>query len=724
MTLTRFLITRKPLALTIFALSAAVGLVAAFVNVGGNPNALQISVASTHVLLDTPAPSITQRRAPPRAVDGLTKRGQLYVEIVASPPVLDRVARRMGIPSDQLGAVSRVTGDLPHTLTEPDSETRAAEIRNTRYPYRLELQARPDVPVIDIYSQAPTTDGAERLADAAVSGLRDYLRSLAAAQRFSEPAPVRLRQLALARGGVVNSKAGPAIAFLSFVVFFAITCSILLLVVSRRMRRLKGHAAPQPERMRRPAGRPALDDWPHTKRLLPWTFALFLVVLWLVPFYEIQLKLSLPIDLTFDRLVLPFVAGTWILALIAGGAMAPRLRFNRIHLAVGIFVGCAFLSVVLDARYLNQTLEIDQSLKRLPLLVTYVSLFLVASTAVRRSEVRAFMNYTLVLAVICAVGVVWEYRFKVNPFYNFSDALLPGIFSVGATDAAGIDAIGRRVVRGPAAVPLETVAMLTMALPIGLVFCMHAKEWRDRILYGLAVCLVLAATLATFRKTALLAPLSVGATLMYFRRRELLKLAPLGLVLLVVIHILSPGALGATGSQLDANRLGVPTISDRAIDYDAVRPDIWTHLMFGRGWGTYNLVDYRTLDSEILQRLIEMGIVGLIAYLAMGFAVVGVARRTIARRDPQWAPLALIGAAAAVSFVVASTLFDILSFPHATYIFLYMSGLVAVVVTGADERDDEHASVDERSRHALRQHPRHPPSRTVKRAASSGRAGR
>ena len=89
-------------------------------------------------------------------------------------------------------------------------------------------------------------------------------------------------------------------------------------------------------------------------------------------------------------------------------------------------------------------------------------------------------------------------------------------------------------------------------------------------------------------------------------------------MLVVVIHVLSPGALGSTTSQLDANRLGVATVSDRAVDYDAVRPELWTHFVLGRGWGSYNHVDYRILDSEILQRVIEMGVLGLISYLLDG----------------------------------------------------------------------------------------------------------
>ena len=79
---------------------------------------------------------------------------------------------------------------------------------------------------------------------------------------------------------------------------------------------------------------------------------------------------------------------------------------------------------------------------------------------------------------------------------------------------------------GPTDLGLEAVAMLSMALPIAIVRLMHAKRWRDRILYGLAVCILGVAMLATYRKSALLAPLAVGLTVAYFRPREALKLAP------------------------------------------------------------------------------------------------------------------------------------------------------------------------------------------------------
>ena len=228
--------------------------------------------------------------------------------------------------------------------------------------------------------------------------------------------------------------------------------------------------------------------------------------------------------------MLPILFGTWILSLAAGGARHAAVRLTLVHVGVGTFVAAISLGVVLNAHALNQTLELDMPIKRLVLLFSFALFFLIVASSVRRTEVPAFMKYTLVLAVLTALGTVWEYRFHYNVFYDLSDKLLPGFFQVGHVNSYEVDDIGRLMIRGPAEHPLETVGMLSMAFPIGLVGIIHSKERRDRILYGLASCILLAGAIATYRKSALLAPISVGVTIAFFRRRELLKLAPLGVV--------------------------------------------------------------------------------------------------------------------------------------------------------------------------------------------------
>ena len=655
---------------------------------------LQISGAATHVLLDSPRSWILDQKALGNDFTGLTNRGEVLANLLASPPMVRRIARRLGLPADDVAATLRLTADVPPIMRDPDLEQRANTIVESHADYRLDLQADQDRPVIHIYTQAPTTPEAIALGNTAVDVLRQRVAELAISDRTPPEQRLKLTQLGSARGNVIGGSALQMAVVVFFVVFGA-GCALLLLG-QRVLLGWRANAAGlvPAQRVQSSAARRAAalgGDWPRTARVLPWMLACFMVMIWLLPFNTIELTASLPFDLKLDRLVLPFVIGTWILALAAGGPGVPRLRATWIHFGIGLFIAVACLSVVFDAQYLSHTLELPLAFKKLVLLVSYLGLFVVVASAVRRTEVSAFMTFTLVLAVLCALGTIWEYRFQYNVFYSLSDQILPGIFKVGVSEAGDFDAQGRALTRGPAEHPLEAVAMLTMALPIALVGLLRAKERRNTILYGIAACIIVAASLSTYRKSALLAPLSVGLTLAYFRRRELLKLAPLAVVAVFFISFLSPGALGAIAEQLAPTQLGVGTVSDRASDYDAVRPDVWSHLFFGRGFGSYDHVSYRVLDSEILGRLVDMGILGLLSLVLMIVMIVGVARALIRSRHPVWSPPALAVAAAAIAYLVVAFLFDVSSFPHTPYILMTLAGLLAVVVGRADEEEPDHA---------------------------------
>jgi O-antigen ligase len=244
--------------------------------------------------------------------------------------------------------------------------------------------------------------------------------------------------------------------------------------------------------------------------------------------------------------------------------------------------------------------------------------------------------------------------------------------------------------------------MLTMAFPIGIVSLLQAKQRRDRILYGLATVLMLAAAISTYRKSAFIAPVMALLTIAYFRRRELLKLAPLGLVGIVAVHVLSPGSLGSIAVQLHSNHLDVATVNDRTSDYDAIRPDLWTHLAFGRGFGTYDHLSYRILDSEILGRIVETGVVGLVLYMLMFASIVGVARPAIRARHYKWSSVALIGAAASAGFATLSFLYDVMSFPHAPYLLICLAGMVAVVAKAPIGQEEEEPPSSSPSRGQMR----------------------
>jgi hypothetical protein len=693
-------IARRRRLLAFAAVSAAVALLAAIASLCRisllppeiTMRELQTGAAVTHILVDLPRQE--SGHVSSTDFDTMTRRAGLVGDVLVSPPVLDRIASRMGIDGGDLTATTKITEGVPSALTESNAERRANEILLSHDSYRLEIQAKPALPILDVYAQAPTAAKAKLLADTTAAAGNEYIRTLAERDGFPVANRVRLKQLGAASSGQLDPTAPLKISVLTFAVVFGVCFGILVLIGEVRrgwLRAGRGETeavgaaspavAPEPGTEEEPG-----DSWPHTTRALPWMIAAFIAMLWLVPFNVIQLQSSLPVDLKLDRLILPVIIFSWVLALAIGGRGAPRWKFTPIHAVIAAFAAVAGLSVVLNASYLNETLELGLAVKKLALLGAYLSIFFIIASVVRKSEIRAFLNFNLGLAAICALGVLWEYRFNLNVFYSWSEALLPGVFQFTSNGAGGVDEIGRRLVIGPSEHGLEVVAMLSMALPIAIVGLMQSGRRRDRVLYGLAICLLVGATLATYRKSAILAPISACLVLAYFRRRELLKLAPFGLVVLVAIPILSPNALGSILEQLEPHRLGVSTVSDRVSDYDAIRPDLLSHPVFGRGYGSYDHNSHRILDNDLLTRLVESGIVGLVAFILIVVTIIAVAAPVIRSRDPARAPPALAIAAGAAPFLVLAALFDIMSFPHAPYILLTLAGFLAVIVGEAGDK--------------------------------------
>jgi hypothetical protein len=424
------------------------------------------------------------------------------------------------------------------------------------------------------------------------------------------------------------------------------------------------------------------DDWPRTGRALPWMIAAFIAMLWLIPFDTIQLTVSLPFDLHLDRIILPFILLGWGLVFAGRRRGAIRFQLTPIHAAIGVFVLVAFLSVLVNGAALTHALLIKDTIKQLLLLCSYVLFFLVVTTTVRATEIRAFLNYTLVLAVLCALGTLVEFRFHYNPFYRLSGTIFPSaLFQVGKAYSSGlVDEIGRTVILGPGEVGLEVASMLAMAIPIAIVGLLHAKTMRARIMYGLAASVILAAGLATDEKTSLVAPLVGIVAVVAFRPRLATRLLPLVVVMILAAHVLAPGAIGSVTEQFSGKRLGaVGTTQHRQDGYDAIRPLVWGHPVLGMGYGSYNGVLNRILDNQMLDNLINTGIIGEIVYIMMPLVVVATAVPMIRRRRLEQSRDALAAGACAVVFLTVSIIFDDMSFPHVPYIFLTASAFVAVL---------------------------------------------
>jgi O-antigen ligase len=280
----------------------------------------------------------------------------------------------------------------------------------------------------------------------------------------------------------------------------------------------------------------------------------------------------------------------------------------------------------------------------------------------------------VILACVMSVGVIYEFRSGINVFYEWSSSLLPG-FTI-LPEPTDPD-VGASTIVGPTQHGLAITALLAMSIPFALTNLLR-EEGQGRVKWMLATGLILVATAATQKKAALAVPPLVLLAMAAYRPREILRLAPLGLLAVVAMLAVTPGALGTIKSrvvgaeQTDASTLG------RTRDYDAIRPDVVTHPVIGRGYGSYDPGKYRILDNDYLGLLIETGVLGLLSFFGMLGSVAYAAHGLIRARDPVRGPPALAALGATVAFGAVTVMFDSLSFAQAPYTFFFVAGVAAV----------------------------------------------
>ena len=430
------------------------------------------------------------------------------------------------------------------------------------------------------------------------------------------------------------------------------------------------------------AARVQHDDWPYTTRLMPWLIAGFLVMVWLVPFDAMTLPIALPVDSAPDRLFLPILGFVWVLGLLSTRFAVRRQSTHGIGPALFIFASVAFASIILNIAVLELSGDADLGIKKLAILISYGFFFLVVLTTLRRSELPAFAMLIVGLACITALGTILQYRTGTNVFFEWADKL----------SFAGIDvheptvqnaAWERPNVAGPTQHGLAVATMMAFALPIP-VLQMLRTQGAKRLAWACVMGILLAGSISTLRKTGIVLPIVALAVIFAYRPRPMLGLLPIGLVLILAMNVIAPGALGNLKSQFSAHRINNNSTTGRTADYRAVQPDIANHPVIGRGFGTYDPFKYRFIDNEYLKRLIETGWVGACAYLLLILSVFRAAHRGIRRKIPSAADPALWAASAAGAYAVGSALFDIFFFPQAPYLFFFAAA-IAVLCANAEE---------------------------------------
>jgi O-antigen ligase len=438
---------------------------------------------------------------------------------------------------------------------------------------------------------------------------------------------------------------------------------------------------------------PRLDLWPRTTRLLPWSIAAFLAMLFLFPFDATTITGAKP-----DRPILLLIVGLWLLTLaVIRGENRPRLSGTVLHGALLLFVVTAVLSVLLNADTLRIHGEFGLGVKKLMILISFVTVFVVTASALRPGEARAFIPLIVGLGCLAALGSVWEYRAGFNPFYEWGGKIFPGGLDLPEI-ATEKDATGRIPVLGPTIHPLAVAQLLAMVVPFAIVGALYAATTRRRVLYLVATLIVLAGVFATQRKTGPIVLAAGIGTLLIYRPRQMLRAAPVGVLLMLAIPLVAPSAVGSLRDQLKPGA-ATSTLSsrDRLSDYEAIGPEVLNHPALGRGWQTYDPERYRVLDNQYLSILIGNGWLGVGAFVLVLIAALVVCTRAIRTNDPARAPPALAAAATVTMMAVASATFDTMAFAVVPYTLCVFLGLAAAC---APIREDAFARAATRLRMA------------------------
>lgn len=220
------------------AVGAAVALVAALISMFKisplsfemTPRSSQIAAATTEVLVDSEETFLGDLH---REIEPLTLRAGAYAHFVESEAMVNALSRASKIPAEQIAVHGPVAN--ASEAADPTSEQRANDLRQDSEPYRVQVNFSGELPVLSIYTQAPTVEGARRLANGMATALRSVVSNIQdqSDSGLTKVDSVKIRQLGTAQAGVVSESASYVLGFLVFLGVFGAAC--ILILVSRNV---------------------------------------------------------------------------------------------------------------------------------------------------------------------------------------------------------------------------------------------------------------------------------------------------------------------------------------------------------------------------------------------------------------------------------------------------------------------------------------------------------
>ena len=153
---------------------------------------------------------------------------------------------------------------------------------------------------------------------------------------------------------------------------------------------------------------------------------------------------------------------------------------------------------------------------------------------------------------------------------------------------------------------------------------------------------------------------------------------------LVIVFLLVPGMIGTIIGMFSGQDSSVASRTDgyaTALAYIEVSP------LFGRGFGTF-LPSYRILDNQYLGSAIELGLVGILAFLALLVVAMIVAfRGRRYHRNPVMTEMGTALAASLLGGAMLTAFFDCFAFPQGSGMLFLVIGMCGSYLNLARNQD-------------------------------------
>jgi len=410
--------------------------------------------------------------------------------------------------------------------------------------------------------------------------------------------------------------------------------------------------------------------------------SLVIAVILFIPIRRYTLPVNLPFNLEPYRLLVMVVALGWVVSLLVDPRVRTRPTGFRAPLL--LFGFGALTSIAVNPTLVN-TVE-AHVVKQLSYVASFVIVVWLIVSVVRTHEQVDALVKVLVASGATVAGFALV---QAKTGYNIFDHLTTFMpfLHVGYIPDTPLRG-GRLRTYGSAQHAIELGAILAMLVPLAAYLVRRTAQRR----WAALGVLILLGSMATLSRTAMLMLVVIVVTFLILRPRQVRRMWPALLPLLLAVHLAMPGTIGTIKQSffpqggLIKEQSSNPGYkgSGRLADVGPSLSKLSRDPLFGQGYGT-RITDgpdtnAQILDDQWLSIVVETGIVGFVAWLWIFVRALrrfgGAARRD--RGDRGWLLAALTSGIAA--FMIGMLTFDAFTFTQVTFILFIELALGIVVL--------------------------------------------